>query len=52
MTDNPKITVKYSSLVIPGYIDTAIEKPLTISATVMGNDAPQDLRITLPPPKI
>jgi len=30
MTDNPKITVKYPSLVISGYIDTVKGKPLTV----------------------
>jgi hypothetical protein len=34
MTVNPKITVKYPSLVTPGYIDTVKGKPLTTEATI------------------
>jgi hypothetical protein len=34
MTVNPKITIKYPSLVTPGYIDTVKGKPLTTEATI------------------
>jgi hypothetical protein len=34
MTVNPKITVKYPSLVTPGNIDTVNGKPLTTEATI------------------